>query len=278
MPLTILFFGDIFGRPGREAVGKILPELREQYHPDFIVANVENLAHGRGITRATMEELERMGAFHAYTGGNHIWDKAEATELFTSGSMPLVRPLNYARDVPGTGARVVANGAQRMVVINALGRVFMKGTEELTEPFSAIDAVLERYTLDKNDDEREYVNAILVDLHAEATSEKRAMGFYLDGRISMFVGTHTHVPTRDEQILPKGTAYLTDVGMVGPLNSSIGLEVEGIIEQFLENTLTPPKKEVSEYPEVEVGAVVVRVGETGLAESIEPIRKIVDIG
>jgi metallophosphoesterase (TIGR00282 family) len=275
--MNILFFGDIFGKPGRMALEAVAAELVEQYKADFVIANVENLAHGRGVTRATLAELEELGLFHCYTTGNHVWAKDDVAALLQGGGTPVLRPINYPEQMPGEGVRVVANGAQRLLVVNAMGRVFMKEEgERLSNPFGALDAVLERYTLDPSEDEKEHVDAIFVDFHAEATSEKRSLGFYSDGRVSAVVGTHTHVPTADAQVLPGGTAYISDVGMVGALHSSLGLEREPMVQQFV--TEEPHKKEVSGESQIEVGAVHIRVGVQGRAEAIEHIRRIVSIG
>jgi 2',3'-cyclic-nucleotide 2'-phosphodiesterase len=274
--LRVLFFGDIFGKPGREAIRSLAPQLFEKHKPDFVLANVENIAHGSGITPATLAEIDALGIFHAYTTGNHVWKKSEVETLLGAGGTPLLRPLNYPAHMPGSGARVVAHGAQRLLVINIMGRVFMKEEAEvLSNPFSALDEALQRYTLDPQEDGKEYVQGIFVDVHAEATSEKRALGLYSDGRVSAVVGTHTHVPTRDEQILPKGTAYISDVGMVGPLHSSLGLDIEGIIQEFL--TEESQKREVSDTPQVEVGAVLIDIGGDGHAQHIEHIRQIVPL-
>lgn len=272
--MKVLFFGDIFARPGREAIKKVIGDLKEEHSPDFIIANAENLAHGHGITRRTIADLEDLGVFSAYTSGNHIWDTKEIYDIMQEGVVPIVRPVNYSSSYPGRGAIVVESGLKRLLVINAIGTVFMKNVE-WDNPFLAIDNILSKYTIDPDEGDKELVNGIFVDFHAETTAEKRSLGLYLDGRISGFVGTHTHVPTRDEQILPKGTAYITDVGFVGPMNSSIGLDVNLTIEQFLTNTAQ--KKEVSDDPLSEVGAVVVEIGKDGLAKSIKHIRKIVSI-
>lgn len=274
--MRILFFGDIFGRPGRAAIRIVAPQLVERHKPDFVVANVENIAHGSGVTSATLAEIDELGIFHAYTTGNHIWSKSEAEHLLAGGGTPLLRPLNYPSHMPGSGARIVVHGAKRLLVVNTMGRIFMKEeAERLSNPFLAMDELLKRYTMDPQEDGKEYVEGIFVDFHAEATSEKRAFGFYCDGRISAVVGTHTHVPTRDEQILPKGTAYISDVGMVGPLHSSLGLDMEGILQEFV--TEGPYKREVSDTPEIEVGAVLIEVGSGGAAQNIEHIRQMVSL-
>ena len=272
--MKLLFFGDIFGRPGREAIKKILSELLDEHQPDFVIANVENIAHGNGITKRTLGELEDLGVFHAYTSGNHVFDAQAVEDIFQEGQIPLVRPVNYPSSYSGKGSLVITSGAQRLLVINALGTIFMKNIV-WDEPFASLDRVVERYTLDPEEHEKEFVNGIFIDFHAEATAEKRSLGLHLDGRVSALVGTHTHVPTCDEQILPKGTAYISDVGMVGPMNSSIGLDVRFTIEQFL--TGTSKRKEVSDDPTIEIGAVIVETSKNGLAKSIKHIRRFVSL-
>ncbi len=270
--MRILFFGDIFGRPGREALKVIVPEWQEEHKPDVLIANVENIAHGNGINELTLGELRAMNAFSCFTSGDHIWDDGEAKSMLEQDEWMLVRPENFPQGDPGVGHRVVMAGTQKLLVINILGRSFMRA--EVDSPFKAVDSVLERFSLQEEED-KEQVNAIFVDFHAETTSEKRAMGFYLDGRISALVGTHTHVPTADAQILPGGTAYLSDVGMVGPFPSSIGLEAEGIIQRFL--TQMPSKKHIPETGQAEIGAALIDIQRDGRSENIQHLRKIVDI-
>lgn len=272
--MKILFFGDIFGRPGREAIKKVLPELLHKYKPDFVIANVENIAHGKGITEGTLGELEELGVFHAYTSGNHVWAAPVVKDILKSKRVPLLRPINYPQSDPGAGFLIVESGVRRLLVINALGRVFMKDNY-LEDPFSAINKVLQKYTLDSQEDGKEKVDAIFVDFHAEATSEKRALAFYLDGRVSAVVGTHTHVPTADAQILPKGSAYISDAGFVGPYNSSLGVDVQIIIEEFL--TQISQRKEVSQDASAEIGAVIIDIKKDGTAKDIKHIRKIIKL-
>lgn len=269
--MKILFFGDVFGRPGRTALKKYVPKLIERHAPDFVVANVENMAHGSGVTENTLNELEETGFFNAYTSGDHIWDTKKAKEILTSESYPLIRPANYA-NMPGNGSIVVRSGARQLLVLNLLGRVFMK--HDVENPFKAADYILSKYYIGE-DGEGERVDGILVDFHAEATAEKRALGFHLDGRVSAVLGTHTHVPTADNQILPGGSAYVSDAGMVGPYNSVIGLGKEAIVAQYV--TDEPQKTDVSEESFVELGAVLVEVGKNGLADKITHLREVVEI-
>ena len=271
--MKVLFFGDVFGRPGREALIRITPRLIAQHEPDFVIANVENIAHGTGITSSTLAEIDQTGLFDAYTAGNHLMAKAGVRSVLADAGIPLVRPINFPSSTPGTGERVVVKGAKRLLVINALGRVFMK--DEVSNPFRALQGVLERYTIDPEEEGKERVDGIFVDFHAEATAEKRTFGFFLDGTVSAVVGTHTHVPTRDEHVLEGGTAYISDVGMVGPSNSSLGLQKEPMVEEMIQEA--PQGREVGSDPIAEVGAVLVEIGSNGLAKNIIHIREFVNL-
>ncbi len=223
MPIKILFFGDIFGKIGRQGMKKILPKLKTQYQFDLILANAENLTHGRGVNNASIKEMMDIG-INLFTSGNHIWDKKDAYIILNKKDSPLLRPANYPPGTAGQGEKLVKIGVNSILVINLIGRVFFR--EDFDCPFRAIDKILEKY-------KKENLAGIIVDFHAEATSEKVAMGHYLNGRVSAILGTHTHVQTADEQILNKGTAYITDLGMTGPKNSVIGLDKKNIISNFL---------------------------------------------
>ncbi len=228
--ISFLFLGDVIGRPGRRGVKRHLPELKKKYNPDFIIANGENAAGGIGLTEKTGREL--LDHVDLLTSGNHIWDKRDALE-YLDVETRVIRPDNYPQPCPGRGAVILnhENGA-KAAFLNLQGRVFM---EPVDCPFKAAQERIE--TL------REDTPVILVDFHAEATSEKQAMGWFLDGKVSMVLGTHTHVPTADERILPKGTGYITDVGMVGGYNSVIGIRRRPAIDRFL--TARPQKFEPS---------------------------------
>lgn len=208
--------GDIVGKLGRRTVAAVLPELRQTRQIDLVVANGENTAGGRGLTAETADELYKSG-IDVITSGNHIWENREVYPLFERDER-LIRPLNYPPDTPGKGVY----RKNDVAVVNAMGRAFMGQT--LDCPFRAIDEAL--------DDLRD-CHVILVDLHAEATSEKVGMGYYLDGRVSGVVGTHTHIPTSDTRVLPRGTAYVTDLGMCGALHSVLGMEIEPVLQRFL---------------------------------------------
>ncbi len=225
--MKVLFLGDVVGEPGRQAVRDLLPQAREKFAPDFIVINGENSAGGNGITPKLTIELLRAGA-DVITTGDHVWDQKEIVSHFALEPR-LLRPFNYPPGTPGAGHIVVHGNGLALGVVNAQGRTFIK--PELDNPFLLIDPVLAAL--------RAETRCILVDFHAETTSEKIAFGRHLDGRVSAVFGTHTHVPTADEQIFAGGTAYVTDVGMCGPYDSVIGREAEGVIKRYL--TLTPQR-------------------------------------
>src|SRR5205085_77183 len=253
--MRILFIGDIVGRPGRELVRQGLRGLVEHYQIDLVIANAENAAAGFGITREIGDQLLDWGV-DVMTSGNHIWDKKEALDYI--GAEPrLLRPVNYPAGVPGNGSYVARSRSGVTVgVINAMGRVFMLNIDD---PFRVLLREIEAI--------KSRARIIFVDFHAEATSEKVAMGWHLDGRVTAVVGTHTHVQTADERVLPKGTAYLTDVGMTGPHDSIIGVEIEAALGKFL-NALPARFETATGNPRL--NAVVVDADEqTGRARSIE---------
>lgn len=223
--MRILFCGDIVGRAGRQAVLTHTPELRKELKLDVVVANADNAAGGFGVTPDVCRELVENGV-DVITGGDHIWDQKE-TASYLAKEPRLLRPHNFPASVPGSGVHLhtLTNG-KKLLVIHTLGQVFHK--ENVDCPFACADAVLKRYTLGGT------VNAVLVDFHAEATSEKMAMGRYLDGRVSVVVGSHTHVPTADARILSKGTAYLTDCGMCGDYDTVIGFKEDAPLSAFLQ--------------------------------------------
>ena len=254
----VLFVGDLIGRPGRGALAKALPALKKKHKPTLVIANGENAAGGVGITEEIGKDL--FGSADVLTSGNHIWDKKEAME-YLAKEPRLLRPANYPPRNPGQGSVLVTDsGGVKIGVLNLQGRVFM---EAIDCPFRTADAEVEKL--------RRETPVIIVDLHAEATSEKQAMGWYLDGRVSAVVGTHTHVPTADERILPGGTAFITDVGMAGARNSVIGIKREQAIEKFL--TARPQRFE-PEKGGLFLSAVFIEIdAATGRALSI--IREIV---
>jgi metallophosphoesterase (TIGR00282 family) len=251
----LLFIGDIVGRPGRELVRRGLPALVEYHRIDLVIANVENAAAGFGITREIGDQLLSCG-IDVMTSGNHIWDKKEAIDYI--GAEPrLLRPLNYPAGVPGHGSYVArTQTGHAIAVVNGMGRVFMLNIDD---PFVALAREIDAL--------RERARIVFVDFHAEATSEKIAMGWHLDGSATAVIGTHTHVQTADERILPRGTAYLTDVGMTGPHDSIIGVEIHAALGRFL-NGMPVRFETASGNPRLH--AVVVEADDrTGLATDIE---------
>ncbi|MEA2006041.1 MAG: TIGR00282 family metallophosphoesterase [Acidobacteriota bacterium] len=218
--IGILFIGDIIGRPGRKVLKKFLPQLKSKYSPTLIIANGENAAGGAGITEKICREL--LSEVNVLTSGNHVWDKREVFS-FIGREPRLLRPANYPPQNPGRGTYIFEDGEGRKVgILNLQGRVFM---EPIDCPFRVADMEVENL--------RKVTPVIIVDFHAEATSEKQALGWYLDGKVSAVLGTHTHVPTADERILPRGTAYITDMGMVGGLDSVIGIQRGPALQRFL---------------------------------------------
>ncbi len=260
--MRILFIGDIVGKPGRDLVRRGLAMLIDHHQIDFVIANAENAAAGFGITREIGEQLLDWGV-EVMTSGNHIWDKKEALDYI--GIEPrLLRPANYPAGVPGNGSYLArTRGGETVGVINVMGRVFMLSIDD---PFAVVVREVEKM--------RERTRTIFVDFHAEATSEKIAMGWHLDGRVSAVVGTHTHVQTADERVLPKGTAYLTDVGMTGPHDSIIGVEVEPALSRFL--TGLPSKFETA-TANPRLNAVIVETdSQTGRAVDVERLSVGID--
>jgi len=252
--MNILFIGDVFASPGRQLVVGHLQDIKETNHIDLAIANAENSAGGFGITPSIAEELFSLG-LDVLTSGNHIWDKKEILE-YLPRQPKLLRPANYTTDVPGSGVVVVCTRQGiRCAVINLQGRTYMPDTDC---PFRKADQILNE--LDPA------VKVRFVDFHAEVTSEKMAMGWYLDGRVSAVVGTHTHIPTADTRILPGGTAYQTDVGMTGPYDSVIGVKKEVILQRFL--TALPVRMEAARGS-AELHSVILEVDEqTGMAVSM----------
>lgn len=259
--MRLLFLGDVVGRPGRRAVADRLPGLRERWRLDAVVINGENAAHGFGITEGICDELIAAGA-DAVTLGNHSWDQREAL-VFIERQRRLLRPCNYPAGTPGRGATLVdLRDGRRLLVVNAMGRIFI---DPLDDPFVAVDRELALCPLGQ------VADAVLVDFHAEATSEKQALGYHLDGRASLVVGTHTHVPTADGRILPKGTAYLSDAGMCGDYESVLGLDHREPVRRFLEKT-PGPRAEVAAGEGTLCGVAVETDDRTGLAARIAAIR------
>lgn len=255
--MKILFIGDIVGKPGRKAVSALLPSLIAKHEIDMVIANCENAAAGFGVTRDIVEELYD-NHIDILTSGNHIWDKKEIIE-FVEDYETLLRPANYPAKVPGRGCVVMPTAAGEYVgVLNLAGRIFM-------QPIDCPFAVAKKEIAEL----KKKTKVIIVDVHAEATSEKKALGWYLDGEVSAVLGTHTHVQTADDEILPQGTAYLSDVGMTGPFDSVIGVKKDAVIERFL--TMIPNKFDVAKNDVRLQGALLNIDVQTGKANSIERI-------
>ncbi len=255
--MLILAVGDIIGKPGRQAMRELLPGLRQQYGLDLVIANGENAAGGLGLTSTTAKEMLNAGV-DVLTSGNHIWAQKEIIP-YLDGEMPILRPLNYPPGVPGKG--YIING--QVMVVNLIGRTFIGNFDC---PFRAMDQLLAEV--------KHKPPVIIVDFHAEATSEKVAMGRYLDGRVSAVLGTHTHVGTIDTQILPQGTAYVTDIGMTGPINSVIGDDIESVLQRFL--TTIPSRLSVGKGKTI-FNAVLVSIDESsGKALTIDRISREVE--
>lgn len=257
--MNLLFIGDVVGQPGRRVIADQLPGLRQRLRLDLVVANAENIADGAGITKKTASELFAAGV-DVLSNGNHAWDKKEALEYIVTEPR-LLRPHNYPESTPGAGWLVVTTAAGHKIgILNLMGNVFMY--PPLACPFAAADKALAA----KPDD----VRIVLVDLHAEVTSEKMAMGWYLDGRVSAVVGTHTHVPTADERILPRGSGYITDVGMTGCYDSVIGMDTQKSLKRFVHKL--PERFEVAEGIGTICGVLLDLDESTGLCRNITRLR------
>jgi hypothetical protein len=259
--VKVLFLGDVFGKPGRQAVQRLVPRLIARHGLDLVVANAENSASGVGVTPDAAEEL-LAAEVDLLTSGNHIWAKREIVPYLERPGSRLLRPANYPRDAPGRGRSVALTpDGRKLGVVNLEGRVFMK---TLDDPFAAALEAVEAL-------KAEGCRCILVDMHCEATSEKNAMGWFLDGKVSAVLGTHTHVQTADQRVLPGGTAFITDVGMCGPWDSVIGVKKELVLERFLTQrpmAFEPARREV--YLQ---GAIVDLDEATGRARGIERVQE-----
>jgi metallophosphoesterase (TIGR00282 family) len=255
--MKIMMIGDVYGEPGRAALARLLPRLREQHRADFIVVNVENSAGGFGVTQPIVETVLDLGV-DVMTTGNHVWDKKD-TASWIGKENRLLRPANYPAGTPGAGYVTVKAGPHRVTVINLMGRVFMN---PIDCPFRKAEAILEAVGSE--------TPIRLVDFHCEATSESVAMGWWLDGKVSAVVGTHRHVQTADERVLPGGTAYITDLGMTGPTDGVIGVDREQILQRFLYQM--PIRFETAKGPAALHGVVITVDPDTGKASDIERLR------
>lgn len=261
--MRILMIGDVVGRPGRLCLRDMLPRIKENYQIDFIIANGENLASGTGFNEKTAQEVFTYGV-DVLTMGNHVWDKKEALD-YIEKEKRIIRPANYPPGTPGSGSRVFRCGHEQIAVLNISGRIFMPA---LDCPF--------RSALQEISGLKKETSVIIVDFHAEATSEKIAMGRFLDSKVSAVLGTHTHVQTADERILAGGTAYITDVGMTGPYESILGMEPEIIIRKF--TSQLPARFEVAKGETSQFNGVIVEVdSQTGLALTIERFSDLLEL-
>lgn len=257
--IRILFLGDVMGDPGRKAVGELLPKLKQELAVDFAIVNGENSAGGRGITPKLAIGLMRAGAA-VITTGDHIWDQKEIVPFFTEEPR-LLRPINYPDGAPGQGSIILETPKGKVGVINVQGRTFMKML--LENPFTVMEKAVEEM--------RRETNVIFVDMHSETTSEKCALGWFLDGKVSAVVGTHTHVQTADERILPDGTAFLCDAGMCGPFDSCIGMDVDAAVARFI--NLLPSKHHVARGAVKVCGVLVDVDAQSGRALRIERVQR-----
>lgn len=256
--MRILFIGDIVGRPGRQMLERSLPELKAKYQPNIILVNGENSSGGKGISSKVVRFLFEQGV-SAITLGNHTWDNKEIFE-FIQDETKVIRPANFPDGTPGLGYTYIRYNDIEIGVINLMGRTFLPSIDC---PFRKADQIIEEM--------QKRTKLIFVDFHAEATSEKLAMGWYLDGKVSAVVGTHTHVQTADERILPKGTAYITDVGMTGPMDGILGVDREAVIKKFI--TQLPVRFEVSNLERQQLNAVIIDIqNNTGKATYIERVQ------
>lgn len=278
--MKILFFGDIFGRPGREALKFIIPEWKKKFAPDIVIANGENMSHGAGISETAIKELLVSGV-QIITGGNHTFEGKDSFKLLNDLNIPLIRPANMSAELPGRGHIFfgIKNGELRimntpddadLLVINLIGQVHMR--YHYGSPFRIADDILQK----NHSSHSTFHIPVIVDWHADASSEKVALGWYLDGRVSAVLGTHAHTPTADERILPKGTGFVSDVGMVGPHNSIIGQEILANIERFIKQI--PKKVDVASAPPYEINAIFLEIDEkTGKTIKIQRLRKIIEV-
>jgi 2',3'-cyclic-nucleotide 2'-phosphodiesterase len=259
--IKIIFFGDVVGSLGRTAVKEIAPVWQKKYQPDLMIANIENLAHGKGLTLKTLRDINGTG-INLFTGGNHIWSKEDIQDIAKEENFPIAFPANDSRTPKGYLWQTTEFDGQKITVFNLSGRTFMLD-DTLSNPFLAASKLIKKF---KDD-------IVILDFHAEATSEKRALGLYLDGQVAAVLGTHTHVPTNDAQILAKGTGYITDIGMIGSYPSVIGVDSEVIIEKFL--TEQQIKHQYPDSGQIELNAVLLEIDrESKKTIAIQNLREI----
>lgn len=258
--MNILFIGDIVGRPGRNAVKQLLPRLKQELNLDLVLANGDNLAAGKGFTYEKYKEMRELGIDY-FTGGDHVFSKKEFWPYLDDPDVRVLRPANLADSLPGRGFTLIATPLGKLLLVHLMGKAFMHG--DASDYFDALDDIVAKNPADM----------VIVDFHAEATSEKAILGFMNDGKVTALLGTHTHVPTADERLLPKGTAFQTDIGMTGPMNSSLGAEIKPYYE-FMKHG-TKATYEVASGPVV-FNATLLKIGDDHKAESIERVQEIVE--
>ncbi len=264
--IKILALGDIVGKIGRRGVITALPELKKRYKPDLVIANAENLSHGKGVSEKTLNQMIEAG-IDFFTSGNHIWDNKNADKIFNENKLPIIRPANYPTGVIGDGYKIIEVGTAKVLIANLNGRVFFR--ENFDCPFRVMEKILA-------DNKRKKIDAIIVDLHAEATSEKKSFAHFFDGKINLIMGTHTHTQTADEQILPGGSAFISDLGMCGAKHSSLGIGYESVIRNFLEQT--PALHEIPEHGTCQINGIFAIIKqEKGIAKSLERFQTEVEI-
>jgi metallophosphoesterase (TIGR00282 family) len=260
--MRVLFLGDIFGRPGRKTVADVLPEVIAAENPDIVLGNVENLAGGKGVNMKTLQEIRKSGV-EVFTGGNHSFENIEGNEVYLDPKFPILRPANFPKGTPGKGWNIFpTKNGERLLVISLLGRTFMP--QHMDSPFESLDEIFSEVKPSDYD-------ASFIDFHAEATSEKQAVLWYMNGKVSAVVGTHTHIPTADADISDLGTAFQADAGMNGSLDSCIGLKAESVIRKL--KTQMPLKFEVEDQGRMQFNAVLIDIVQ-GRAQSIRHIRKV----
>lgn len=264
--LRVLYIGDIMGRPGREVVHSLLPELRKDYKIDLVLAQAENVSHGKGMTVGHMHELQASGV-DVFTGGNHTTERPAIKPLLEDPVQPVLAPINQVAVEPGWGAKTINTKLGSVLVVSLLGATFPHMADPAKNPLQAIDEVLaEKAKLHR---------ACIVNFHGDFSSEKRVIGYYLDGQVSAVIGDHWHVPTADAMVLPSGTAHVTDVGMCGTMHSSLGVTKEIIISRWRDGATM--RNEIAEGPPYQFNAVLVVVDmQTGLAKSIKPIQHVLE--
>lgn len=263
--IKIIFLADIVGKVGRRALTQYLPKLKNKYKPDLVIANAENIAHGIGFTQKTLNEAVEAGV-DFFTSGNHAWGKAGSDEILNKKPPLVIRPGNYKGKKSGVGYQEIEIGSNKLIVVNLLGRVFIP--DKLNSPFKALEKIIKKH---KN-------HVILVDFHAEATSEKNALAQYFDGKVSAVLGTHTHVPTSDNKILSSGTGYVTDIGMIGYYDSIIGSNKGQIFNLFLEKGQSSKKHDMPDHGDCQFNAIYLEIDpKTRKTIKIKRLDKIIKV-